>query len=201
MRGGGRVWRREVGAKSANPLTGFRCCCRHQWLVGSVKAACCDTANLRPRAAQEPGPVEAQDHMTLQPLIEASAPVVIFNYQDRGRSAQTTWPEVCPPPQCELDFAAQRPSLRVYTTTAVSLQEQLLSCFRNILCWNNGRKKILCWTLSDFKAIKEIFLPLTWSLAALVLFPKIQFRSVSLREDRSFPKRTTRTTLWVIFDY
>lgn len=51
--------REECGVKSANPLTGFRCSCCHQWPVGGVKAARCDMANLGPRAAQELGPAEA----------------------------------------------------------------------------------------------------------------------------------------------
>ena len=55
----GGVWKREVEVESANPLTGFRCCCRHQRPAGCVKAACCDMAYLGPRAAQELHPVEA----------------------------------------------------------------------------------------------------------------------------------------------
>lgn len=53
--------KRGVGGKSANPLTGFRCSCRHQWPVGSVKATHCDTTNLGPRAAQELGAEGSHD--------------------------------------------------------------------------------------------------------------------------------------------
>lgn len=49
-----------VRGKSANPLTGFRCSCRHQWPVGSVKAPRCDMANLGPQAVHELSPVEAK---------------------------------------------------------------------------------------------------------------------------------------------
>lgn len=62
--------------KSANPLTGFRCFCCHEWPVGSIKAACCDMANLRPQAAQE---LESEGSHDTAATDEASAPGVIFN--------------------------------------------------------------------------------------------------------------------------
>lgn len=68
--------KRGVGGKSANPLTGFRCSCCHQWPVGGVKAARCDLANLGPQAAQE---LESEGSHDTAATDEASAPAVILN--------------------------------------------------------------------------------------------------------------------------
>lgn len=77
---------RGMGGKSANPLTGFRCSCRHEWPVGGVKAAHCDMANLRPQAAQELGACRStRIAWCCSHWWRPSAAVVILNYQDRGR--------------------------------------------------------------------------------------------------------------------
>lgn len=68
--------KRRVGGRSANPLTGFRCSCSHQWPVGGVKAAQCDRANLGPRAAKE---LESAGSHDTAAADEASAPVVNLN--------------------------------------------------------------------------------------------------------------------------
>lgn len=65
-----------VGGKGANPLTGFRCSCCHQWPVGGFKAAHCDTANLGPQAAQE---LESEGSHDSTATDEASAQIAILN--------------------------------------------------------------------------------------------------------------------------
>lgn len=72
----------EYSGRSANPLTGFRCSCHHQWPVGGVKAACCDMVNLGPQAVRELGPVEGEGSHDAR---ATDGGMVIRNYQDRDR--------------------------------------------------------------------------------------------------------------------